>query len=194
MENHSLEIQDNNKNNNKMNKFKIIASNIFIGIMGVIIIGMLIMLFQSKQTQGPPSIAGHQMYIVLSGSMSPTFKTGSIIFVKEANPEDIKVNDIITYTGNDGGSATTHRVVGIHNEGTILFQTRGDANNMDDPLPVPAKNVVGVVKYSIPLVGYVFSFARTKEGFLLLMIVPGAIIIVTQLFNLFKYIKEAKES
>ncbi|WP_192929673.1 signal peptidase I [Alkaliphilus serpentinus] len=192
MENHSTELQGENKVSSGTQKLKNISSNILIGLLAVIIISMLFLLFQSRRTAGPPSIAGHQMYIVLSGSMSPTFKTGSVIFVKETDPTEIKAEDVITYTGHDGGGITTHRVVEVINEGPLKFKTRGDANNMDDPLPVPAQNVMGVVKLSIPLIGYLFSFARSKEGFLILLIVPGVILIISQAKTLIKHIKEAK--
>ena len=38
---------------------------------------------------------GYIPYTVLSGSMEPEIKTGSIVYVKEADPDDIKVGDIL---------------------------------------------------------------------------------------------------
>lgn len=192
MENQTIQVNEEKSTNNVIDKIKRFLSSLLIGVLAITIIGMVFLLFQGRQSSGPPTIAGHQMYIVLSGSMSPTFKTGSIIFVKETPATEIQVDDIITYAGHDGGATTTHRVIEVLNN-PLQFRTRGDANNMDDPIPVPAQNVRGVVRLSIPLIGYAFSFARTKEGFLILMIIPGLIIIITQLTGMIKYIKEAKE-
>ena len=43
-----------------------------------------------------PGVFGRQFYIVMSGSMSPAFDTGSLIFVRPADPETIRPGDIIT--------------------------------------------------------------------------------------------------
>jgi signal peptidase I len=91
---------------------------------------------------GQPKLAGHHMYIVLSGSMEPTFNARSMVFVKPVSPESIQKGDIITFTGAGGSKAlTTHRVVGIERDanGKLQFTTKGDANQVVDPNPVPRK-------------------------------------------------------
>lgn len=65
-------------------------------------------LAQSKVKGGEPSVLGYQMYIVLSGSMSPAIETGSIAVVKPVAPESIQVGDVITFDGGSS-SVTTHR-------------------------------------------------------------------------------------
>ncbi|HSW36541.1 MAG TPA: signal peptidase I [Candidatus Limnocylindrales bacterium] len=170
-------------------------SNIFFVLLLLAVATLSFFLIQSRLAGGVPQIAGRQIYIVLSGSMSPEFDTGSIALVQSVAPEEISVGDIITFRTNVGaGALTTHRVVAINNEGGLQFVTRGDANNVDDPSPVPAANLVGRMTGSIPYLGYVLSFAQTRQGLILLIFVPGVLIIVNELGKIFKYLNQGKNT
>ena len=46
-------------------------------------------------------LIGLHPYTVLSGSMEPTYRTGSLIYVKEAKPEEIEVGQAITFVLNE---------------------------------------------------------------------------------------------
>ncbi len=150
-------------------------------------------LIQSRITGGVPEVAGYQMYIVLSGSMSPEFDTGALAFVREIEPFEIQVGDIITYRSRaDSDSLTTHRVVEVVLDDGLKFVTRGDANNVNDPNPVLAENVVGHVTGSVPYVGYVLNFVQTRQGLILLIFVPGVLIIVFELGKIMKYLTQGE--
>ena len=173
----------------------------FLSIFGnVVFVALLLMmatlsffLIQSRITGGVPQVAGYQMYIVLSGSMAPEFDTGSLAFVKETPPEQIVVGDIITYRSQAGSdSLTTHRVVEVQRQDGLQFITRGDANNVNDPNPVLAENVVGRVTGSIPHLGYLMNFVQTRQGLILLIFVPGVLIIVYELGKIMKYLTESR--
>ena len=58
-------------------------------------------------------VCGLQPLYVMSGSMEPAFHVGSLIFVQKTDPADIQVGDPITYTINEDGDYSTHRVVDI---------------------------------------------------------------------------------
>lgn len=59
---------------------------------------------------------------VMSGSMKPAFEVGSLIFVQKTDPADIKVGDPITYTINEAGDYSTHRVIAIESFETGVRQ------------------------------------------------------------------------
>ena len=42
-------------------------------------------------------LIGFQMYTVLSGSMEPTHKVGSVVYVRKVKEEKLKKDDVITY-------------------------------------------------------------------------------------------------
>ena len=68
---------------------------------------------------------GFHPYVVLSGSMEPAYKTGSIIYVKDAS-EELQKGDVITYQLNDN-TVATHRIVEVIEEsGEIAYRTKGD--------------------------------------------------------------------
>jgi len=170
-----------------------ILSNIVIVFLGFIIVYMLYFMFTNANSTEPPGIFKHQLFIVQSNSMSPTFKTGSLVIVKNVDTSSIKVGDIITYRRRNDSVSTTHRVVEIIEEDNARqFITRGDANNMNDPVPVDENNVLGKVTLFIPLLGYVMGFIRTKEGTLLVIVIPAFILMITQIVELFKYRKKYK--
>ena len=94
---------------------------------------------------------------VMSGSMEPSIKTGSVALI-ETNLTDfneIEKGDIITF--DIGGSLVTHRAVDI-TEGGIV--TKGDANNAKDPWTVTDANYYGKELFSVPYIGYLIVFIR----------------------------------
>ena len=69
---------------------------------------------------------GIQVYSVISGSMEPEYPVGSLIYVKKATPDEVKVGDVITFVLSNETPAT-HRVIDIDCDAQ-LFYTQGDAN------------------------------------------------------------------
>lgn len=163
-----------------------IISNILLVALSVFIIYMLVFMFKGMKGNETPTILNHQIYVVRSNSMNPTFKTGSLLVVKLVNTGDIQINDIITYRRPNDSIATTHRVVDIIEDDGRAFVTRGDANNVDDPVPVSENHVVGTVSTAIPLLGYLIGFVRTKQGLLVVIIIPALLIILSQIIHLIK--------
>jgi signal peptidase len=171
-----------------------ILSNILLGVLGLFIIYMLIFMFTGMKGNEPPAILNHYLYIVRSNSMSPTFKTGTLLIIKRTDSGTINVDDIITFRKKNDTLSTTHRVVEIIDDNNIRqFVTRGDANNVDDPIPVSENDILGKVTFFIPLLGYVFGFIRTKQGIILVIVIPAFILMLTQIIQLFKYKKDSKK-
>ena len=172
-------------------KFLSILGNVFFVLLLLVMAALSFFLIQSRIAGGVPEVAGYQMYIVLSGSMSPEFDTGSLAFVQEVDTEELAVGDIITYRSSaDSDSLTTHRIVEIIKNGNTQFVTRGDANNVNDPVPVLDENVVGQVTGSVPYVGYALNFVQTRQGLILLIFVPGVLIIIYELGKIMKYLTQ----
>ena len=77
-------------------------------------------------------VVGIRTYAVVSGSMEPTYPTGSLLYVKSVDAEDLKVGDAITFYA-DEDTVATHRITEIipdeEDGGVLRFRTRGDAND-----------------------------------------------------------------
>ena len=108
-------------------------------------------------------LMGFNMLTVDSGSMEPLYPVNSLIFVKEVDPAEININDVVTYVLNEDGVLVTHRVVGI-DPANRYFTTKGDANLTNDGSPVLWDNVVGRVVFKIPKVGSLFRTVTAEEN------------------------------
>lgn len=133
----------------------------------IIIVGLIIILLH---------VFGIKQYIVISGSMEPTIKTGSVVFINHnASFEKLKVKDIVAFK-LETGKIATHRIHRITEEGII---TKGDANGLEDGVTTK-KNYVGKMIFSIPYIGYVIRVFTTVKG----MLVIGMIFILLILMSL----------
>ncbi len=112
-------------------------------------------------------VVGLQVFVVLSGSMEPTYRTGSLIYVKKVDPYTIQEGQPITFMMNET-TVATHRVVGIvpdeEDPTVIRFRTKGDANDAEDGGLVHYKNVIGRPVFSIPYLGYVADYIQHPPG------------------------------
>ena len=150
--------------------------NVFI-TMVVIVLALLAILLAGVR------LVGLMPYAVLSGSMRPTYQVGSIIYVREVNPWDLKVDDPVTYR-IEGGTVVTHRIIEVIEDETIStelsFRTQGDANKEPDGSLLPAQNIIGKPVFHIPLLGYVSTFIQNPRG--MFVILGGCIILFLIMF------------
>ena len=110
-------------------------------------------------------IIGIKPYVVMSGSMEPNIKIGSVSFVNTRYPyKKIQVGDVIAFKRDT--IFATHRVVEITDEG---FITKGDANNIADGKIVSQNEYVGKNILSIQKLGYIIQATQTKAGKVILI-------------------------
>jgi len=125
-------------------------------------------------------LVGFQVYTVLSGSMEPTYHTGSLIYVKSVDYRDIESGDVITFM-MDEDTVATHRVVQVvpdEEDSTVIrYQTKGDANDAVDGSLVHYKNVIGCPVFTIPYMGYVANYIQNPPG-TYIAISAGAILLL----------------
>ncbi|MFC4617438.1 signal peptidase I SipW [Camelliibacillus cellulosilyticus] len=151
---------------------------------------LLVFLLISKIT-GSPTIFGYEFKTVLSGSMEPTFKTGSIIAIKPVKqaPGKLKKGQIISFkeAANDE-AVITHRIYKVTaDHGATAYETKGDNNDGKDPGVVTADRVAGVYSgLTIPYIGYLFHFITTKWGSVIFLIVPGLLLIIGSFITIWR--------
>lgn len=135
-------------------------------------------------------LLGYRAYNVISGSMEPTYSVGDLLYVKAVDVDTIEVGDPITFVLNDELAVTTHRVVAVDKENQC-FYTKGETNNVVDP-PVHFKNVIGVPKFSIPLLGHVSDFVQHAPGSYITVGAGVLLVILLFLPDLLGKVKKAK--
>ncbi|AOT70185.1 signal peptidase I [Geosporobacter ferrireducens] len=154
-----------------------------ITIVLVFIIGVSVFtMFQAKTNpQKVPSVFGFKPLKVLTGSMEPVLKPGDMVVTRETEPEEIQIGDVLTYR-IEGNTLVTHRVIGIVEEnGIVKFRTKGDANNTEDQELIEGKQAIGTMAFKIPGGGMIADFAKTGRGFLLFILLPIFLLIVSEL-------------
>ena len=125
-------------------------------------------------------LVGMQVFTVLSGSMEPTYHTGSLIYVKSVDYTEIEEGQVITFL-LDEDTVATHRVVEVvpdEEDPTVLrYRTKGDANDAVDGTLVHYKNVIGSPVFTIPYLGYLASYIQHPPG-MYLAISAGALLLL----------------
>jgi len=167
-----------------------ITFNILAWMMLIFALLITIVVFSAERNNGVSNILGYMPMTVESDSMSPTFKKGDLIIVKEVDDTNsLDVDDVITFwTIIDGKRVkNTHRIVEVkESDGVKSYITRGDNNSVDDDMPANPGDIIGKwTDTKLSGFGKVLDFLRTKKGFFICIIIPMAIFF---LFELYKFI------
>ncbi|MCR3906323.1 MAG: signal peptidase I [Tenericutes bacterium] len=108
-------------------------------------------------------LLGFRSFAVVSDSMEPVYNIGDIIIVKPVDPEDLQVEDVITFKvdlNNDGRKETvTHYIYSIEMiDNERQFQTNPHGFNNPDPWTISDDDIIGLVQSKISYVGYIIIF------------------------------------
>lgn len=120
---------------------KKIGNIIFYSIFGILA-ACFLSIMATKFATGKPSIFGFRPILVVSGSMEPTIKTGSIVIASPIDAKDVQIGDIVTYKCK--GATIVHRVIEITDDGLFVF--KGDHNQNEDD-PVDPSQIGYIIKY-----------------------------------------------
>lgn len=163
------------------------VKNTFFILFIALLIAMIFSVLYSRVKKREISFLGYRFYTVLSESMKPTLNMGSLIAVKPVNTGYLHAGDIIAFTdAYNPDQITSHRIVEIKNNNNISFITKGDANTVSDENSVSSNNVIGKVVFHIPYAGILLNFVKTKKGTIIIIIIPGLAIGISEAFELYK--------
>ena len=110
---------------------------------------------------GIPRLFGINEFNVLTGSLTPTYPIGSLVFVQPKDPTTIRPGEVVSCIMNENIDIVTHRVTANDYQNKMVY-TKGDANNTEDA-PTLYENVVGVVVFSIPYVGGTVDYLTNDD-------------------------------
>lgn len=143
-------------------------------------------IYATKGEKYEPKVS---LYTIVSPSMTPNIKVYDVIVNLKVNkPEDIKINDVITFVSNSpetDGMTMTHRVISVikDKEGNYSYQTKGDYAPVADSTNVSFNNIIGKVSFKIPQLGRIQFFIANKIWWLILLLIPALYIIIRDLFK-----------
>ena len=155
---------------------------------------LIIFLIVSKVQGGPPTLFGHQMYFIRSGSMSPYLEVGDVIISKKYDGGELVAGengDVVTYYGDVNGRTEliTHRVIEVDGDTVV---TKGDYNTSADS-PISKSEIEAVMTYKTVIIDDIYGVISTTWGFWLLIFTPIALLIVSEIISLVKEIKKEKQ-
>ena len=136
-------------------------------------------------------LIGYRVYSVISGSMEPELSVGDLLYVRPVDPAEIEVGDDISFVLNEDLVVATHRVVRIDAEKQHIY-TKGIANEIEDSEPVHFKNVIGVVDFNLPLLGYVSDYIQSSPGMYITIAAVSVLIVLVFLPDFLPKKKEEK--
>lgn len=141
-----------------------------------------------------PNIFGYGTYNVVSGSMEPAIKTGSLVYVKKIEPAQVAVGDVIAfYSPNNTEMVITHRVVD-NQSAEAQFITKGDANETEDTTPIPYTHLIGKVEVTIPYMGNLLAGFVSENGKIAVVGVVAVSVLLQIISSLISKIGEKKKA
>jgi signal peptidase len=137
-------------------------------------------------------------YIIATQSMVPTIKIDDAIVVKRVDGDKYKVGDIITFESSDSnyeGLAVTHRIVEKHSldDKTSVYTTKGDNNEVIDPVSVKTEDIYGKVLFKVPYAGKLQDFFSNPANYLYCLLIPAIIFIIYDLTKIYGVMKKKKK-
>lgn len=168
-------------------------NNIITFILFAVLISTVCFVFISMVSGEEPNVFGYQFKVVLSGSMEPDIKTGSIIMVKSRGDMNaFNNNDVITFR-EENESLVTHRIVEVvQSKDGVLYRTKGDNNDGPDINPVFPDNIVAeYTGFTVPNVGYVVAFFQSNNG-ALLIIFSGFLLLLYSFYTIWRTLTNVK--
>lgn len=135
-------------------------------------------------SRGYANLGGFMMFRVVTGSMEPTIPTGALLIAREVDIATIQLDDIVcfrTQLSEIWGRIVTHRVTAVMQSpaGSILLETKGDANLVTDLYLVDESNLVGKVVWYTGngnLMAGILSLFSNKIVFLSCIVLPTMLI------------------
>lgn len=127
-------------------------------------------------------LRGDQLLVVVSGSMTPTFRAGDVVVVHHPRPGALRPGLVVAFHAPGSPERlTTHRIRSLRPRPSGLFlQTQGDANRTPDPDFTPAGSVVGVMGGHVPHAGRWLSLLQSPPAKLVLLGLPLLALLLAQ--------------
>ncbi|MBR2388335.1 MAG: signal peptidase I [Clostridia bacterium] len=182
-----------------MKKILNVLWSVFVVLVVIVAVSMMVFTIVSVNMfdRTNRDIFGYKFFIAQSDSMSATdFSAGDIVIVKEVDAYSLKEGDVITFVSQNSysyGETVTHKIreVRIADDGSIGFVTYGTTTNTDDE--VLATIIIGKYVGKLPFVGTFFTFLKTTPGYILCILTPFLILIISQVISTVRLFRQYKK-
>lgn len=146
-------------------------------------------------------IRGQTLFVLTGGSMGQTYPAGSAVVAEQVTPDQLRVDQVITFKETLEGKYVTHRIVGLktlprtEDDGTPVrdasgakitdhyVQTQGDGNLTPDPNLTPVEQVRYLVVEGYPELGSWLLWSRTLTGKIVLFAPPFVLLLLAEMWS-----------
>lgn len=169
----------------KNNKLVKIVYNVIKAFIFIILIGYIaFILFQMFSNNS--ALFGYRVFSIATGSMEPVYNVNDVIYVKEVDPNTLKVGDDIVYKGDRSGfegMIITHRIIKIEDssDGKLRITTQGVNNEYEDP-SISSDQVLGKVQGKIFFIN-TLNHAVKSWGYFFIVFLPLVLVIVLEVIE-----------
>lgn len=157
---------------------KVLSTIITVLLVLVIVFNLTNLVMRQTSDELQPRIFGYSSAIIISGSMAPSINVNDLVIYKEK--ENYQVGDVVIFANFGGESLTTHRIVGVAEDG---FITKGDANNTEDMFHIRNEDIFGAVWLVIPYVGIISEYMMQPVGILVVVLLGFCLVALPALFG-----------
>ena len=148
---------------------KVISTILYMILIPIIIFNFTLIIKSFINPNEIPDFFGYKSFVIVSGSMEPTIMTGEAILVKEVSENEIKINDIISFSQE--GTIVTHRITEmIEENGVKKYKTKGDNNNAEDKEKITYEKIEGKYQFKIRQFGVIVEILKNKITLILLIL------------------------
>ena len=182
-----------------MTKFKSIVNKaLHVISIVVVVIEILIVasIIASRFSGNVPQIFGYSLYVIASPSMTPELEVGDMIISRKYDGGELQVGQVVEYVGKSGdmaGKIITHKIVRITGEGDDrVIVTKGTANLNEDP-PIAPADILSVMTCKTFLLDKIYGVITSTPGFICLIFLPMAAMIITEIVKLMIEVKGEKD-
>ena len=178
-----------------------ILGRIVTWIFVVLAVAMMVFTVVSTLTlnQNERNLFGYKAFIVASDSMKATdFAAGDVIISRQVDPKTLEEGDIITFISQNSmnfGEIVTHKIRRLTTDarGEPGFVTYGTTTDTDDETVVTHGFVLGQYQMKIPKVGSFFYFLKTTPGYIICILIPFLVLILSQGINCIRLFRRYKK-
>ena len=175
-----------------------IVWNVIYAILVFLVISILLVVVLQRFSNNNIAFFGFRIFNIVTPSMTPEYKIGDVILIKEVELSELKAGDDITYIGKTNefaGKTITHRIQKIEKkeDGTYRIITKGVANVLEDP-ELEGNQVKGKVIYKFKVLSLLSSMINKSLNFVYVWVfLPIALIIFINIRNACSNISKTKE-
>lgn len=157
---------------------------IVIFILAVLIVLTFVIFGMFKDEGSAPKLFGYRVCVVQNDRMEPRIPEGSAVFVEEGTLPDPSKQSVILCRIDDQlwvigfvGTQTTET-------GETSYLVKYDNASDDKTWGIKESDIIGVATTQDPVIGKIISFASSKAGMMIIVIIPCAILIAYEVIML----------